>query len=456
MPRPLVLVHGYSDTSAVMAPLATELAARLGTGATVIALADYITLNDYVSFTDLLVAMDAAWTDRGLPREAYSVDMVVHSTGGLIARQWLAWVMGEKKDGPRGNGAEPCPVKHLCMLAPANFGSPLAHKGESFIGRVLKGFQANSDGPLQSGRLVLKGLELASPLTWNLAMKDCFSGATPFAVGKCLCTVLVGDQGYDGIAAMANENGGDGTVRVSTANLNCARVVIDFTETPHNPGERIEECAAKTGFGLVAGVNHATILLNGLDAGTRADVVSLIENALSVEDDGFEAWCARLEVLTAQASAGEAGYQNLVVKCEDQEGRAIPDYVVEFYERDSDDGGLLARIFHQDALENVHVHSSDASLRSLYVNCSLVLERIDRVGETMSISVTAEPQLEKTHGRVGFRSYDDRSIGGLDVPPARIREFFKAHRTLLMTIRLRWHRGRLFRFAGPGDGVGPL
>lgn len=41
-------------------------------------------------------------------------------------------------------------------------------------------------------------------------------------------TVLVGNEGYGGVRAAANEPGGDGTVRVSTANLNVNKMEIDL------------------------------------------------------------------------------------------------------------------------------------------------------------------------------------------------------------------------------------
>ena len=50
-----------------------------------------------------------------------SFDMIVHSTGGLVARAWLTTHY-------RGR-AQDCPLKRLVMLAPANYGSKLAATG---------------------------------------------------------------------------------------------------------------------------------------------------------------------------------------------------------------------------------------------------------------------------------------------------------------------------------------
>ena len=163
MPRPLVLIHGWSDTSKSFRTLASELGHRLNRSAAVINLADYVSMDDEVRFDDLVSAMAIAWKDAGLPTAAGSVDVLVHSTGGLVIRDWLT----------RFYEPDNVPIKHLVMLAPANFGSPLAHKGRALIGRVVKGFQ--SQKPFETGTRILKGLELASPYSWQLAFRDRFS-----------------------------------------------------------------------------------------------------------------------------------------------------------------------------------------------------------------------------------------------------------------------------------------
>lgn len=455
MPRPLVILHGYSDTSQSFQPLADALAESdaLGADPIVVSLGDYVTLNDYVGFPDLLAALDDAWTAHNLPREEGTVDMVVHSTGALVVRQWLRWLTHEKPSpapGGRGTEPEPCPVKHLCMLAPANFGSPLAHKGQSFIGRVLKGAKQNSDGPMQSGKYILKGLELASPFTWNLAMADRFAPDDDqlFRKGRCLCTVLVGNKGYDGLAAMANEDGSDGTVRVSTANMNCARLTIDFTLDPLHPVSDLKLSTGQTAFGFLEKYNHSTITYGDATPSLRQPLLDHITRALTVTDAGFSAWCDELAAVTASTSDKQDGYQNSVFHCVDDQvpsGRPVSDFIVEFFE-DEKDGGALAKFFHTSALENVHNYSDDTSFRSLYVNTFKLFKRIDREDETLLVSVNAHPQLTETRNRVGFATFNDDQIGSLSISADQIRDYFEPHRTLLVTVKLKWGRGRLFTY----------
>ncbi|MDF2867282.1 MAG: alpha/beta hydrolase, partial [Gammaproteobacteria bacterium] len=221
--RPLIIIHGWSDSSASFIKLAKLIEAQMGRHVQVINLADYLSMDDEITFFDLAAAMQAAWLAKQLPTQKGSVDILAHSTSALVVRNWLQLYYAD------GN----TPIKHLVLLAPANFGSTLAHKGRAFYGRVLKGF--SSKKIFQVGAKLLKGLELASPFTFNLALADRFNKVSYFGSSDILCTILMGNTGYTGISAAANEDGGDGTVRIASANLNCALVDIDFNTDPLQP-----------------------------------------------------------------------------------------------------------------------------------------------------------------------------------------------------------------------------
>ncbi|MGV8677709.1 hypothetical protein ACV356_31635, partial [Pseudomonas aeruginosa] len=75
----------------------------------------------------------------------------------------------------------------------------LAHKGRSFIGRVLKGWNRFVG---QTGTQVLKGLELGSPYSWQLADRDLFGAAAWYGAARLLTTVLVGNAGSSGRRAI--------------------------------------------------------------------------------------------------------------------------------------------------------------------------------------------------------------------------------------------------------------
>lgn len=432
--RPLVLLHGWSDGAASFRRLARLLAAETGRPVRAIDLADYRSMDDAITFDDLVAAMDRAWTAAKLPREPRSADLVVHSTGALVARMWLA------------QDPATTPVHRLLMLAPANFGSPLAHKGRAFFGRVLKGWR--SAKMFQTGATLLRGLELASPLTWDLALRDRFARTRVYGPGGVLATVLVGNRGYSGISAAANEAGGDGTVRISTANLNCALLRADFSRDPLAPTFELENAHGETAFGVVAGENHSTIA--GKDGGpAMPGTLELMRRALEVEDDDFPAWCRDLEERTRTAPAdtpdAAPAFQNTVFVVEDQDRRRVRDYFLEFYVED-DDRGWFEEMFHGEAIRHVHVHGDEPSFRAVYVDCTRLHSQVDKDFEAMKMSLTAVPEFRR-NGNVGYRTFTDEDIGGITIRRERLREIFRPDRTLLVQITLRRERAEdVFRF----------
>ena len=63
--RPVVILHGWSDTSDTFEPLARLLRARLGRAVSIVSLADYVSMEDEVRFDDVAEAMDVAWRRHG-------------------------------------------------------------------------------------------------------------------------------------------------------------------------------------------------------------------------------------------------------------------------------------------------------------------------------------------------------------------------------------------------------
>src|SRR6202008_4567758 len=139
-------------------------------------------------------------------------DAVVHSTGMLVIRAWLTTYAARKSR-----------LKHLIALAPATWGSPLAHKGRSWLGSLFKGSKdPRSPDFLEAGNEVLHGLELGSQFTWDLAHLDLFGEDTFYGKTKSTPYVLLfcGDQPYRGIRELVSEPGTDGTVRLAGCSLN--------------------------------------------------------------------------------------------------------------------------------------------------------------------------------------------------------------------------------------------
>lgn len=427
--RPIVILHGWSDEGESFRRLGGLLQKRLGQPVRAVNLGDYVTMDDDVTYDDLVAALTRAWARQKLPVTPGSVDMVVHSTGGLVIRDWIVRNFGTS------GGAF---VKHLLMLAPANFGSPLAHKGNAFLGRAILGWKA--DKPFQTGRHVLRGLELASPYTWDLARRDRLGPADLYGPGKILCTVLVGNTGYDGIKAAANEDGSDGTVRVSTANMDCAFLDADFTQDPKKPLFKVLPSVGTTAFRVMEKENHSTIAAKD-DGPRKPATLDAMVRALTVDDAGFDAW--RKECADATADTMERGrrkpethgYQNTVFLVEDQFGRHVKEYFLEFFVRD-DDSDWFARMFHRDAIQTVHAHGEDPAFRSVYVDCTVLAKQVDKEWEAMVMSLTALPEIRRT-GSVGYRTFTDEDIGGVEIPKPLLLDYFRENRTLLVRLKIR-------------------
>src|SRR5215471_5930666 len=110
MPAQVAIIHGWSDSSASFGDLRDFLEAN-GYSAHEVWLADYVSMEDDVRIEDAAKGMHQVITSLIASNDlADSFDLIVHSTGGLLARQWI---ISNYPDGAR------CPVKRLVMLAPA-------------------------------------------------------------------------------------------------------------------------------------------------------------------------------------------------------------------------------------------------------------------------------------------------------------------------------------------------
>lgn len=350
MSRNLVLVHGYSDRGESFDSWKAELEKR-GRHVSTINICSYRSLTNEVTIKDIAEGFDRALRVRANlcdPNEPF--DAIVHSTGMLVIRAWLTAYGRHKQRAAR--------LKHLVALAPATFGSPLAHKGRSWLGALFKGNRDAGPDFLEAGDFVLDGLELGSRFTWDLAHADLFGsetfygpeGDTPYVF------VLCGNQGYRGLRRLVNPPGSDGTVRWAGCGLDARKVTIDLTR--ENPsGQR---------FAISAGPNleSPVYLLDGHDHGTIMQspgepLVDLVDRALKVEDAAqFAAWHQRAQEVTGAARAGAGQWQQFVVRAIDERGDPIPDYHVELFTAEN---GRERSVEEFDL--DVHTYRADPSLR---------------------------------------------------------------------------------------------
>jgi len=393
--NPVLIVHGWSDTSKSFRSLAKFLSSH-GFQTVNLFLADYISMEDDVSIDDAANAMErAVQTQISSGALQLPFDLVVHSTGGLVARNWLA-------SHYTGFASDKMPVQRMLMLAPANFGSALATIGQTMLGRVAKGW----DHGFHTGKLMLDGLELGSPFQWELALRDLFAqgsvdGGTIYAPDLVWPFVLVGSMPYQtGLAQMVNEHGSDGTVRVAAANLNAYGATLDFTAS-----------AAPTVLGMTASNNAAALahgaftpwlhrygetmvfplgVMNRRDHGSitdpasRGDAESGAEQALfqqyllsALNCNSFtdyqaieQAWRSQSDQVQDPTSADADHHSHLQINVfvVDQYQKPVSDYLIEFLAPNYQQNTDLTGVFHDKVIQDVHKCAQNSALRTIYID----------------------------------------------------------------------------------------
>ena len=171
--RPLVLLHGYSADATAFSAWTAALEGAGWAPAQLLPVS-YETLANEVSIRDLAEGFDRLLASHPGLTADQPFDVLLHSTGMLVLRAWLA-----HPDGPRARQRR-ARLRQVVALAPATFGSPLAHKGRSFIGALLRGRKAPGPDFLEAGDQVLDALELGSRFTWELAHDDLFGAESSF------------------------------------------------------------------------------------------------------------------------------------------------------------------------------------------------------------------------------------------------------------------------------------
>jgi hypothetical protein len=262
-------------------------------------------------------------------------------------------------------------LKHLIALAPATFGSPLAHKGRSWLGAMFKGNRQLGPDFLEAGDRILDGLELGSRFTWNLAHEDVLGHDTFYGPTKRTPFVFVfcGSGSYSGIRRLAHEPGTDGAVRWAGCALNTRKIMLDLTQDParEDAAKRItiaEWRNVDVPMVPVAGRNHSSILS---DPGT--ELADMVQSALEVNSAAsYEAWRKQARARTSAAGKKMDQWQQFVISAVDERGDPVTDYNVQLFTRTSRGRESAVQPFDVD----VHTYGADASLRCFHVNLSKV------------------------------------------------------------------------------------
>jgi hypothetical protein len=454
-----VIIHGWSDCSDSFAQLKRFLQASGVGGVKEILYADYESREDHITYNDVIDGLNDQFIAHGIidpdGKKRVDLNVIVHSTGGLVIRQWIHHYYIASGDRIRD-----CPVKRIVMLAPANFGSPLAHRGKSFLGSLFKGRWKLGD-LLEVGRRLLDGLELASPHQWLLAHRDLLVDRPYYNAKQVQLTILVGVQDYAGLRGWVNKPGTDGTVVIAGTSLDTAKLVLDFSKEKEVPSDgytpfRWEQTNPPDEFGFAAleGLDHGSIISDA--AGGRTGHLVLKALRANTEKQ-FKDLCAELAEVTraTYAASGKDKFQQFIVHAADEFGVAIPDFTMEFFllaakktaewlvTRHAVSGkeSFWSDLINRQLLSEVHTHSVDSSYRRLLVNLKQVKDTLARAEYDLGQPIVLSMKLYVPDVDRGIR-YDVKSLQNivlLDTTPATGKKTFSLffeNTTTLMEMRV--------------------
>jgi hypothetical protein len=345
--RPIVYLHGYGGGPRAFDAWRARLAAL---GRSEGHAVHYRTQSDDVSLFDLAEGFERALVAHPHLGAGRPFDAVVHSTGVLVLRAWLA-----------ARPLRRARLGRLVALAPATFGSPLAHLGRGMLGALFAGDRRAGPDFLEAGDRVLAALELGSAETWRLADQ-------PLPPGLIAC----GTDGFGFPARLAHPDGSDGVVRLAGCGPDAPETVLDLRRDVGGvPRVRaVGRPVDPTPVVPVAGRNHATLL-----TAPPGWLVDLAARALSGDGRDDAASARRIARRAAAERARAArdgvplGRRQWLVRVEDDRGEAVPDYYLDPLVRPRGAHRWRPlRVARPQARFDVHVHRDDPSRRCFHLD----------------------------------------------------------------------------------------
>lgn len=356
----VIFVHGWSVTSVDtygQLPIRLRLEAEQqghSINLTEIYLGKYISFHDEVRVRDISRAFHAAITEH-LSNSITNGDRficITHSTGGPVIRDWWhRYYPSTQKT--------TCPMSHLIMLAPANFGSALAQIGKARIGRLKSWFEG-----VEPGQGVLDWLELGSFEAWNLNKAWIGSDGSAIGPNGVFPFVLTGEyidrKIYDTLNTYTGESGSDGVVRVASANLEGRYIqlsqpapektssnklitkdfeITDFSDAPKTP---LRIVTNKSHSGEKMGILRS--VKRNVAEDESSELIEAIQNCINVKSQAdYDALYEQFESETAIVQEFEQvetedrllfkpryfihdKYTMVIFRVTDHEGHAVTDY----------------------------------------------------------------------------------------------------------------------------------
>lgn len=403
MASKLLIIHGYSDGATSFTALRDFFVSSGAYQRENVFLLNYDSLDDASTFEDFADKLDE---DYFRLFNGQRIDVACHSTGALVSRAWLR--MRFQREKAAGVKKPTSPVEHLLMFAPANFGSDLARLGQSFLGKFRSTFfNSNHQGEdfMESGRIVLQGLEPASPFQWALSADD-LHGEGYFNVGLgssrvCYPFVFSGGRGYGGLEGKLvpgrSKPGTDGTVRICGTSLNTRKCVVDFSQAVVRPKWLREQKFPVIPYAIFGEYTHGSIIgvepsfTSGKNAAGNLALEALQAKGLAA----YAAMAGRFDEALKEKHSGD-DYQQFFFKVRDDVGFSIADYYIDFYvvlpsgETDS----KLTAEFDKEFESEFTKHSADPSCRVLLLNVTNLrkyLQKVKQARARLVFDLVAQP-----------------------------------------------------------------
>jgi len=480
-PMIVVLVHGWSVRNTnTYGELANRLKseAKKTRGIPVdirnIFLSKYVSFRDEVRLEDLSRAFESA-LKRELGKEIKTgrrFACITHSTGGPVVRRW--WDKYYLEIG------RDCPMSHLIMLAPANFGSALAQLGKGRLSRIKTWFQG-----VEPGQGVLDWLELGSPESWELNKRWITNDLDPTTNNLPVYPFVLTGQTvdrklYDHLNSYTGELGSDGVVRVASANLNATYFKLKQNEK--NGGLILDKKSVTdsvpTAFAIIRGRSHSGedmgILRSIKDNHKYHPTVNAIIKCLKINSSQeYSQLCTRFndnnkvvfkkELVEIQKrgflSRREFIHDEssmVIIRLRDSEGNSITDF----------DFLLMGKGNNPDRLPegffiDRQANSRNKGVISFYLNYSLmnghpaipdpenkknILRKESSGIESLGIKITPRPE-------VGFVHYEEAE---LKAQKTLFKEFLNSSQTTLVDIELnRIVRSGVFQLINSDKVINP-
>jgi len=471
MASKLLIVHGYSDGSTSFTALGDFLVAQGVYPASDVFYLDYSSMDDEATFHDFADKLDA---DHRLRLKGERVDVICHSTGSLVVRAWLALHAERNR---RRRLDEDCPVDRLLCFAPANFGSDLAGLGQSFLGKFRTTFfnsHSHKQDFLESGKVVLRGLEPASPFQWDLSFNYDLHGESSYFSDKrkqsqrCYPFVLAAGEAYGGVEAKLVKQrammGTDGTVRIAGTSLNTRGCSLDFRAAGPTLVWWQDTKYEQIPFAVFAGFNHGTIVNPATPGfmepdGPGAAAVAILKGKTSTTLDEYRQIARTFNEVSERNYARmpaerQTRFQQFFFRVRDDVDQLVEDYYIDFYVvgKDGKPHEALTLQFDEDFESHVTPHSTTKSHRVIMMNCSKLGEfhqRLKAEGAKLILEVTGVSALpDVRYMKSTFVAYDPSA------PPKDEPDLLYPNTTTLVDVILnRTQTDKLAVITGPTGAV---